>query len=190
MSAFESQLKLILRLQVHSKLASLGLHKKILASFPNPLHKESVTNCHEKCKYGHKESSSWARRPEGRLVADRLYTLLTRMYSKAVIDRNLNEFELLEVYNVYKALFPKDEISPTRIYYFNPKIRSGDLIVKPHCSKCRKSFITHFQDQAKLCGSCKIVEKESLKAKKLASVNATVDANKPAEDVLKTANLG
>lgn len=189
MSVFNSQLKHILRLQVHSKLASLGLHKKVLASFPNPLHKDSVANCHEKCKYGHKDSSSWARRPEGRLVADRLYTLLVRMYGKSVIDRNLDEFELLDVYNVYKGLFPRDEISPTRIYYFNAKVRSADLIVKPYCSKCRKTFITHCQDQAKLCGSCKIIEKQIAKAKKAEKTAAKASQNEVAE-ISKSANVG
>lgn len=156
------------------RLASLGTTPAILNRYPVHASRKIVEQAKAPAPYDHRNFSGWTRKANGRIIAERILGIFIRFYAqenspeaaRAVFKREPDEFKLLDVYDVYTSIYPKDEITTNRIYFLAGHIRNKEIIINPvGCSCCKKVFLHHMSDNHSLCAVCTESKKSALRSK-------------------------
>lgn len=145
------------------RLASLGTTPAILNRYPVHASRKIVEQSKLPAPYDHRNFSGWTRKSSGRIVAERVLDIFTRLYAqdnspeaaRAVFKREPDEFRLIDVYDIYTSIYPQDEITTNRIYFLAGHIRNKEIIINPEgCRCCKKVFLHHMSDNYSLCAVC------------------------------------
>lgn len=179
---FEEQVHDLKNLNAIISLARLGTDKVILNHFRGMIDYRGVVGLinryYTPIGVAHRKGSYWLRSLEGRVVGDRLLRLFIGVYSFDEIKDDITAPQLLKLFKLYHAMWPADEISTNRIYYYFLALRSQDVIALPSCAKCQQAFVFHKEDGGLCCSAC---EGMKLAKHRLARIRAQEERARLAE---------
>jgi len=155
---FEEQVHDLKNLNAIISLARLGTDKVILNHFRDIIDYRGIVGLinryYTPIGMAHRKGSYWLRSLEGRVIGDRLLRLFIGVYSFNEIKDDITAPQLLKLFTLYHAMWPADEVSTNRIYYYFLALRSQDVIALPSCSNCQQAFVFHKEDGGLCCSAC------------------------------------
>ncbi|MDC8832859.1 hypothetical protein [Alteromonas gilva] len=158
-------------------LASIGCQHVIITELTGHGKKEfEVSTAPDPNGHSHRDSTTWlTSRGKFRYSADRLLRIFINKFGSDVVNHRMTAGKLISLYTTYMALYPKDEMSVNRIYYFFKRLASREFVIS-YCSekKCKKPFISK-NVRVRQCMTCTTLSKLRKKTDKDSNQSMQLD---------------
>tara|TARA_R110000868_G_scaffold52390_1_gene165592 strand:- start:1091 stop:1636 length:546 start_codon:yes stop_codon:yes gene_type:complete len=142
-------------------LASIGCQHVIITELTGHSKKEfEVSTAPDPNGHSHRDSTTWlTTRGKARYSADRLLRIFINNFGVDVVNHRMTAANLISLYTTYMAIYPNDEMSINRIYYFFKRLASREFVIS-YCSekRCKKPFISK-NVRDKQCMTCTTLHK-------------------------------
>ncbi|MBE1299706.1 MAG: hypothetical protein GJ680_07350 [Alteromonadaceae bacterium] len=134
------------------KLVSLGLNKAT-ASLLTGYHSSVFESSYVPPKWDHRAKMGWLNQSGAdKAMADRIIRIVDKVYEGNYI-RAVDPIQLIEFYETYMLLHPRDEMTINRIYYTLGHLYERQLSVTG-CPDCGKPMVYLDVKMHQHCGIC------------------------------------